>query len=122
LRWSKLYAYGVRQQANEWGVGRGADRTWSVKKKRKESKRDIPVSVRRRLILDGATMRGGSGHPICVGSTWCWRREAAARGCWNGDPQGSQHVGRVGELGRTHRKGGGVVSFSTNEKRTNRLT
>jgi hypothetical protein len=92
----KLYAYGVRQQANEWGVGRGADRTWSARKKKKESKTDVPVSMRRQLILDRAMMWGGSGHPICVVSTSYWRREVAARGCRNRDPQGSWHVGHTG--------------------------
>jgi hypothetical protein len=49
-----------------------------IKKKKKESKRDTLVSVRRWLVL-------AMTQPICVILTLCWRREAVVRGCRNGD-------------------------------------
>ena len=80
-------------------MGQKSKQTWSVRKeKKKESKRDVPVSVRESSsCADGAMMRGESDDPICIVSTSCWRREEAARGCRNGDPQGSRHVGCAGD-------------------------
>ena len=49
---------------------------WAVKKERK-SERDVPVSVRERLVLcrrDGAMMQGDPGDPAyCAVSSSCWR-------------------------------------------------
>ena len=99
---------------NGWGWVKRTDATWSVKKKRKECKRNILVIVRR--------LWDESGDPICVVSTSCWRREAAARGCRNRDPYGSWHVRHVGGLGQMSRRGE-IVSFSIKEKKgTNGLT